>query len=908
MTPATKIRSGGDPYSTPGGSGAISDIGDFREPEETPIKFGSFSLGDVFEREISKLGRFVFRNRNSSGEAAAKFVEDFVRLQRDTSERLNQAEGAIGVQLEKETNIGVQNANVHLKQAETAGPSEPKYPYDTCISQLFSHSWSDPVGYWVWVKKGTVLEAADLGLGFPARSEEIQRFGHRSRRVVRVRASNIDERSFAEVVAMNPGRGRGQMQRGGAAPRPSGRGGPGRSGDDRGYNDFERESWNKDWSSQEGDRERPYNYNANSSGFQGGYREERPRYEQQRINPNKRQFDDRERVDWEEQELRAKLKRGQDERRANEHNQWNRHREEAWEARKGKVNLNQAELCHNCNLTSHLRKDCRNPPFCYCCKKSGHRSSACLEKRGLKMCGFGIPGQGFYSIHLPVEREAKSKEVLGLMHIMSGQASLGIVERELKHLFTEVNKWIIKQLKGENKYMITFPNEDMRYQVAKFRSFEFETANVKAKVVPTDLSMGADDKLETVWVKAYNFPPISRKEEVVREIAYLVGEPEEVDIKTLEGFGPIRIKISCRDAKQVRGETQVYFNKESRGIRWEVIEEDRDKSGNTSKFDRVREEEDDDEENEEGEFQDESDREVNNNKEGTATSVNKQGNKEGTSSQKHKGQQAGREGGHAPTKGVIIEEGGTKAYKKMRTEPDSNQSKNNKSVGNKNEEALKSAQEEEDPLQTQQSNTEAAEREGEGEELCEEELVDYDEDPAIAEKIEMDELEKKVESRAQMLLNKAAVKIPVEMAMTEGREEVEKVSSTPSTDEEIDWENVWSNLGKPAIPTILKEKQSGSVGVRRSERNKHDTEKIQDKAEALKNKNNDITGNTPASAVLNSVDSNLLEKIALSSNIKLGDAPEKINASISTIQAKELAKVALMELKRGWKNRLNKRI
>jgi hypothetical protein len=109
--------------------------------------------------------------------------------------------------------------------------------------------------------------------------------------------------------------------------------------------------------------------------------------------------------------------------------------------------------------------------------------------------------------------------------------------------------------------MITFSDEDMRYQVAKFRSFEFETTYVKAKVIPTDLSVGADDKLETVWVKAYNFPPIARKEEVVREIAYLVGEPEEVDLKSLERFGPVKIKLSCRDAKQVRGETQVYFNK-----------------------------------------------------------------------------------------------------------------------------------------------------------------------------------------------------------------------------------------------------------------------------------------------------------------------------------------------------------
>lgn len=99
-----------------------------------------------------------------------------------------------------------------------------------------------------------------------------------------------------------------------------------------------------------------------------------------------------------------------------------------------------------------------------------------------------------------------------------------------------MTKWSIKQLKGEEKYMITFPNEDMRYLVAKFRSSEFETANVKAKVNPTDLFVEADGKLETMWVRAYNFPPFARKEEVVREVAYLVGEPKEVDLNTLEGF------------------------------------------------------------------------------------------------------------------------------------------------------------------------------------------------------------------------------------------------------------------------------------------------------------------------------------------------------------------------------------
>jgi hypothetical protein len=93
-------------------------------------------------------------------------------------------------------------------------------------------------------------------------------------------------------------------------------------------------------------------------------------------------------------------------------------------------------------------------------------------------------------------------------------------------------------------------------------------------------------------------------------------------------------------------------------------------------------------------------------------------------------------------------------------------------------------------------------------------------------------------------------------------------------------------------------KKSGTTVVRRSERNKSETRKIQDKAEAIKKKNNDISGKTSSFAILNSVDPSLLEKIATSSNINLGNAPEKIFATTSTIQAKELAKATLMVTKK----------
>jgi hypothetical protein len=81
------------------------------------------------------------------------------------------------------------------------------------------------------VPKGKALTTAERGLGFPERREEIQRFGGASRRIVRVTPRKVDERSFAEVVTMDPGRNLGPRKQGGMATRFGERGGPGRFND-----------------------------------------------------------------------------------------------------------------------------------------------------------------------------------------------------------------------------------------------------------------------------------------------------------------------------------------------------------------------------------------------------------------------------------------------------------------------------------------------------------------------------------------------------------------------------------------------------------------------------------------------------------------------------------------------------
>jgi hypothetical protein len=78
--------------------------------------------------------------------------------------------------------------------SELFGPSEPTYPFDTCINDLYSHSWSDRVGIWLWVPKGNTLVEAESSLEFPARRSEIQNFGWSASRILKVIPRRVEPR------------------------------------------------------------------------------------------------------------------------------------------------------------------------------------------------------------------------------------------------------------------------------------------------------------------------------------------------------------------------------------------------------------------------------------------------------------------------------------------------------------------------------------------------------------------------------------------------------------------------------------------------------------------------------------------------------------------------------------------
>jgi hypothetical protein len=185
--------------------------------------------------------------------------------------------------------------------------------------------------------------------------------------------------------------------------------------------------------------------------------------------------------------------------------------------------------CFNYNKDGHLQHYCPNPSFYYNCKKDGHRAMFCPANKGfnLKICGLGMTRQTFYSIQVPEEGGCSQvKTFPSILTVREGPANESIIDAKLNYLFKGKSGWTIKQI-GEKEFILHFPSEELRYELTKFKGFEFATAAVKVKVEATekeDVSV-----LEEAWIKGTGFPTKATRPEVIKEISYLVGDPIEVD-------------------------------------------------------------------------------------------------------------------------------------------------------------------------------------------------------------------------------------------------------------------------------------------------------------------------------------------------------------------------------------------
>jgi hypothetical protein len=79
------------------------------------------------------------------------------------------------------------------------------------------------------------------------------------------------------------------------------------------------------------------------------------------------------------------------------------------------------------------------------------------------------------------------------------------------------------------------------------------------------------------------FPEKQKKAEIIRKISYLVGDPLEVDEKSLKSKGVVRVRVYCKDATKIVGSALVHINGQSHMLKWRS-EKLEDPKGNSSQY------------------------------------------------------------------------------------------------------------------------------------------------------------------------------------------------------------------------------------------------------------------------------------------------------------------------------------
>jgi hypothetical protein len=190
------------------------------------------------------------------------------------------------------------------------------------------------------------------------------------------------------------------------------------------------------------------------------------------------------------------------------------------------------------------------------------------EYKKLKMFGFGVLGQGFYTMNFP-EAKMKTHQNTGLLVILAGEATEEKVDRELKNLVREEWDFKVKQI-HIHEFLVVFPDKVSLEAFSKLSKFQMSLYGLKGKVEKTARAYDTSSILHTVWVKIHGVPDLARDVDSIKEIAGLVIEPLVVDELSIIKEDPIRVQGRCRNLGAIKGAIEVFFNGSGKLIKFEV--------------------------------------------------------------------------------------------------------------------------------------------------------------------------------------------------------------------------------------------------------------------------------------------------------------------------------------------------
>jgi hypothetical protein len=143
----------------------------------------------------------------------------------------------------------------------------------------------------------------------------------------------------------------------------------------------------------------------------------------------------------------------------------------------------------------------------------------------------------------------KRKEFHSGMVIKEGVATTGLIKMELK-LYDENWDWQVQQCDMDT-FRIVFPSQMVQQCLTRLKSFDFNSAIVKARILASDLPPRASSRLKSSWVKVSGIPKEFRDEAILKQVCKMIGKPKHVDKEALKEKGHDKIVIKCRKSKAI---------------------------------------------------------------------------------------------------------------------------------------------------------------------------------------------------------------------------------------------------------------------------------------------------------------------------------------------------------------------
>jgi hypothetical protein len=106
---------------------------------------------------------------------------------------------------------------------------------------------------------------------------------------------------------------------------------------------------------------------------------------------------------------------------------------------------------------------------------------------------------------------------------------------------------------SEDEYFVTFPSAAALRICMRGGEIVTSLNKMRINLKESDLDPRASSMLHSTWVKVFDIPSDARNEDYVKEISKTFGRPRSIDSSSLNGKGPVRVQVDCKDPKKLRG-------------------------------------------------------------------------------------------------------------------------------------------------------------------------------------------------------------------------------------------------------------------------------------------------------------------------------------------------------------------